>query len=210
MIVGAAMPRTGTMSLREALKILGFGESYHAHHIFGNKHHIRTWLDTVKGKTPNYRKMFARYDAILDSPACLYWEEIAAQHDQPHVLLLYREPNALYKSIKETVFAIVKRNKQINPALQMQYQVLFNVFFEGRFEEESFAVSKLNSYYDGVRRRAPQDRFLEYQISEGWRPLCEFLSKPVPSLEFPKKNTREKFQKRAQNATLYKFRIREG
>jgi hypothetical protein len=32
-------------------------------------------------------------------------------------------------------------------------------------------------------------RFLEWSIEEGWGPLCEFLGKQVPDVDFAKKNT---------------------
>ena len=40
----------------------------------------------------------------------------------------------------------------------------------------------------------PEERLLVYQISEGWEPLCTFLSVAVPNEPFPHANTRSEFK----------------
>lgn len=39
-----------------------------------------------------------------------------------------------------------------------------------------------------VRKVVPKDRLLEWQVTEGWEPLCQFLEKPVPDAPFPRIN----------------------
>jgi hypothetical protein len=39
-------------------------------------------------------------------------------------------------------------------------------------------------------------RFLSYEVSQGWEPLCAFLDVPVPDEPFPKVNTTAEFQER--------------
>jgi hypothetical protein len=34
-----------------------------------------------------------------------------------------------------------------------------------------------------------EHRFLEWSIDEGWTPLCKFLGKDVPDVDFPRMNT---------------------
>ncbi|KAI9719514.1 MAG: hypothetical protein M1828_006221 [Chrysothrix sp. TS-e1954] len=50
------------------------------------------------------------------------------------------------------------------------------------------ARSKYQEHYALVRRITPKDRLLEYKLSEGWAPLCNFLGKPVPDQDFPHLN----------------------
>lgn len=40
-------------------------------------------------------------------------------------------------------------------------------------------------HYANVRRLVPPDRLLVLNFSDGWRPLCEFLGKPLPQEPFP-------------------------
>jgi hypothetical protein len=39
-----------------------------------------------------------------------------------------------------------------------------------------------------IRGLVPKDRLLEWYIEDGWAPLCAFLGKPVPDVEFPHAN----------------------
>lgn len=39
-----------------------------------------------------------------------------------------------------------------------------------------------------IRGLVPKERLLEWYIDDGWEPLCNFLGKPVPSMEFPHAN----------------------
>lgn len=39
-----------------------------------------------------------------------------------------------------------------------------------------------------IRGLVPPDRLLEWDISDGWEPLCKFLGKPVPDVPFPHAN----------------------
>lgn len=54
-------------------------------------------------------------------------------------------------------------------------------------------VAAYNAHYDNVRASVPKDRLLEYEVKEGWAPLCEFLGKEVPEEEFPNVNDKEFF-----------------
>ena len=38
-----------------------------------------------------------------------------------------------------------------------------------------------------------QQDLLEYEVKEGWDPLCRFLGKDIPDHDFPNKNTPEDF-----------------
>jgi hypothetical protein len=37
--------------------------------------------------------------------------------------------------------------------------------------------------YDHVRSIVPKEKLLEFKVEEGWKPLCEFLDKPIPKGE---------------------------
>jgi hypothetical protein len=39
-----------------------------------------------------------------------------------------------------------------------------------------------------IRGLVPKERLLEWYIEDGWEPLCKFLCKPVPEVEFPHAN----------------------
>jgi hypothetical protein len=57
-------------------------------------------------------------------------------------------------------------------------------------------VSWYNRHNAEVRATVPPGRLLDFQVQQGWEPLCEFLRVPVPDSPFPKVNSREEMQTR--------------
>jgi hypothetical protein len=39
-----------------------------------------------------------------------------------------------------------------------------------------------------IRGLVPKDRLLEWYVEDGWDPLCKFLGKPIPNIDFPHAN----------------------
>lgn len=62
------------------------------------------------------------------------------------------------------------------------YGAMFGGDFEGR-GNEVFA-----RHNERIRELVEPSRLLEYQVADGWKPLCEFLQVPVPDEEFPRGN----------------------
>ena len=50
------------------------------------------------------------------------------------------------------------------------------------------AKEKYKEHYKLLRSTVSKERLLEYQLGSGWRPLCDFLGKDVPGVEFPRVN----------------------
>ena len=51
-------------------------------------------------------------------------------------------------------------------------------------------------HYALVRRITPPERLLEYRLGDGWGPLCAFLGKKVPEVDFPRVNDQKYMQER--------------
>ena len=58
------------------------------------------------------------------------------------------------------------------------------------------ARSTYREHYELVRRVTPKNRLLEYKLGSGWKPLCQFLGKPIPDVPFPKVNETDAFQEK--------------
>jgi Sulfotransferase domain len=50
-------------------------------------------------------------------------------------------------------------------------------------------------YHENLRRIVPKERLLEFQVQDGYRPLCEFLGVPVPTTVVDGKEVEEAFPK---------------
>ncbi len=54
------------------------------------------------------------------------------------------------------------------------------------------------AHNDAVRSAIPAAQLLEYEVWDGWGPLCEFLGAPVPDEPLPRTNHREEFWDRVK------------
>ena len=197
-LMGAAFPRTGTMSVKNALEHLGVGRCYHMHEVFLNPPHVEIWNAACEGRMPDWKSFLSGYAATLDTPACHFWRELAECFPRAKVLLLTRDPESWYDSMNATTYPVVMGPEgETDPALAMARRIFFETHLNGRFEDREYAISVYRQYCDDVRKSVTAERLLEYEVSQGWEPLCEFLGCRVPEEPFPKNNTREMFQARA-------------
>jgi len=49
-----------------------------------------------------------------------------------------------------------------------------------------------------IRKNVPQEQLLDFQLTEGWEPLCAFLGKEVPDCPFPHANDSKEYQARGK------------
>ena len=73
-------------------------------------------------------------------------------------------------------------------------RMIFKVHFQDRFEDKAFAEEIFNRHMADVRAYVPVDKLLEYDVRDGWGPLCSFLGVPEPSEALPHLNKRENFR----------------
>jgi hypothetical protein len=197
-LIGAAFPRTGTMSVKRALESIGFGQCYHMHEVFLNPGHVPVWDAVCDGHMPDWSELLSGYTATLDTPACHYWEELAAAFPEAKIVLLRRDPDTWYESMYNTTYQVIMGPRgDVDPALQMIRRLFLGKHMKGRFEDRDFAVNAYRRYCENVPANVPSERLLVYEVSEGWQPLCDFLGLQVPDEPFPVKNTRDEFRARS-------------
>ena len=64
---------------------------------------------------------------------------------------------------------------------------------------EPFGRTIHNQHSAMIRKLVPHDRLLEWNVEDGWQPLCEFLGKQVPDQPFPRANDKDGFKKRVES-----------
>ena len=57
------------------------------------------------------------------------------------------------------------------------------------------------SHFKRIRELVPRERLLEYEVKQGWPPLCNFLGVEEPMHEFPWANDKEELLKFVWNQT---------
>ena len=146
--------------------------------------------------------------AITDSPAVFFWEELLKAYPNAKIVLTVRDsPEKYYQSFMRTLWPFGLRFciPTWNP-YRLYYRALLP---ESSFGEMNNLLYKyghgFNFPVDGkrrylehnerIRQTIPKERLLEYNVKQGWAPLCEFLGKGVPEDEFPNCNDADTFDK---------------
>ncbi len=199
-IVGAALGRTGTNSLKLALEQLGFGPCHHMYEVRDNPEQLPYWQAAARGDLPEWDKVFASYRACVDWPSARYWREIAAHYPDAKVLLTLRDADSWFASVHATIYPSIMRWPAREPGhfrdmLEMAEETVVKQTFGGRLDDRDHALAIYRAYEEDVRRSIAPERLLAFDVSQGWEPLCAFLEVPVPDMPFPRTNTSEEFRK---------------
>ncbi len=195
-VVGAGLGRTGTLSLKQALEDLGFGPCYHMQEVMRRPSHVRRWLDYAETGDAQWDELFDSFESGVDYPVANVWSELAEHYPEAKVILTVRDPERWWESTNSTIygfrtaFAPWFRTAvpHIGRFVNMVDKYVWEGLFGGRFTERDHAIAVFNEHADHVRATCPPERLLEFEVAQGWEPLCLFLDVPVPDKPFPHLN----------------------
>jgi len=189
-VIGAGLGRTGTLSLKLALEQLRLGPCYHMAEVMLDPSRIPLWIAAADGQ-PDWDAIFDGFASTTDYPACSFWRELIVQYPDARVLLTVRDADKWFESTQASVFSPQVRERIRNsPMLELVQKIIWNDFGDG-IDDREFMTAKFRQHTEEVRRGVPSDRLLEFDVRQGWQPLCEFLGVPVPDKPFPHANSRE-------------------
>lgn len=198
-IVGAAYPRTGTVSLKLALEQLGFGPCHHMAEMISHPEMGPMWVAAAQGRA-DWDAIFAGYRSCADAPSCYFWREITAKYPDAKVILTERDPEEWFGSTQATVFSPQWVEATLKMPLGEFFQACVYDFYGDEIHDHDFMIANYKRYCDEVKRAIPPERLLVYRTGSGWEPLCAFLGVAVPDAPFPKLNTREEMTARLSTA----------
>eukprot|EP00093_Oithona_nana_P004925 04925.XXX_165360_166169_1 [CDS] Oithona nana genome sequencing. len=226
-VIGAGLPRTGTNSLRIALSHLLNGPVHHMYYCIENGQEQNPfWDKALDGKIDSngLREAFENWGlrASVDYPSSYFYKELIAAFPNAKVLLSIRDPESWYTSVKNTIWAGHQLGKRfplslfyyLNSEASARWHMidkltihksdgrkgLFDTISAGK--EES--VKLYEEWIDEVKTTVPPENLLIFHVKEGWKPLCQFLDLPEPSIPFPRSNDAEAMQK------MFEKRVRQA
>jgi hypothetical protein len=189
-VIGAGFGRTGTASLKLALEQLGFGPSYHMSEVLADPSVASLWERAAEGDA-DWDTILAGYQSTTDFPACTFWRELMDYYPEAKVVLTVRDPQRWFESVHATILGReISAHTRQSPLAAMMEGSVWSHFGDGLHDREAM-VESYERHCETVRAAVPADRFLAFDVKEGWQPLCEFLDVPVPDAPFPRVNSRE-------------------
>lgn len=219
-VIGAGFGRTGTLSLKKSLEILGY-KCHHMEEIINKQqYHVFYKLLATPKKERIKKRLLTNllcnsygYTATVDFPCAIFYDEILNENPSAKVILTVRDNAATwYKSSINTIFKAYKlldcwaiklfanyficRNKYERIGAKLVLDEIWLKFFEGEFENEQKTIGKYDDWIINVKKNVPSNQLLIFNVKEGWKPLCNFLGQKIPNCDYPHSNEYNSFQKK--------------
>jgi hypothetical protein len=207
-LIGAGLPRTGTLTQKLALEQLGVGPCYHWVNVIADLDQVELWNRALDGEGP-WEEVFAGFEATVDWPGGYFYRELIDVYPDAKVLLSVRNPETWEPSFRETIVGLshgealmrllASARGEIDPRWRRYLDLVERMFWgpQGTFAEgwaeRAQLIEQFERHNEEVKSVVPPERLLVWQVSEGWEPLCEFLGVEVPSEPLPHENDRETF-----------------
>ena len=215
------MPRTGTLTQKVALEMLGFGPCYHMVDVLADLDQAKLWQRALDGEAP-WDEIFNGFNSTVDWPGGYFYRELIDVYPDAKVLLSVREAQAWERSMRETVWAVrhgeslvrllssaqAHVNEQWRGFLEMIDRLVWEgegTFASGHAEPQQL-IDTMIRHNREVEEVVPSERLLVWDVKEGWERLCEFLEVPIPQQPFPHVNDRTEFLNRVIDGSLQALR----
>jgi hypothetical protein len=225
-VIGAGLPRTGTLSQKVALEMLGLGPCYHMVNVLGDLDHVAVWERALSGEA-ELTDVLAGFEASVDWPAAFFYSELMTVFPDAKVVLSVRDPEAWVRSMRETIWGALYGDSILNDLSRARARVdarwrgyvelmgemwqRAGLLGDGEAAAPGQLAEALERYNEAVTAAVDPGRLLVWSVEEGWEPLCRFLGVEVPRAPFPRLNDSSEFGGRVIDGALLALREwREG
>ncbi|MBV9535551.1 MAG: hypothetical protein JO321_09090 [Solirubrobacterales bacterium] len=214
-LIGAGLPRTGTLSQKVALEILGYGPTYHMVNVLANLDLVDQWRSALQGDG-QWDEIFDGFEATVDWPGSFFYRELSEIYPDAKVLLSVRDGESWSRSMRDTIWGVIYGDILLRHLSDSRcvvdpkwrgYTNLMDAMWRriglnGQDVTPEQMVSGMERYNEEVRQTLPADRLLVWSVTDGWKPLCDFLEVSVPDEAFPHLNDSKVFAERVTDGAL--------
>lgn len=195
-IFGIGLNKTGTTSLRCALRHLGFDHLDRMPRLF------KLWK---QGRIPQILKFADSHESFDDWPWPLIVPELLEKYGESarFVLTTRRSPSVWLESLK-------LHSERTNPFRHPREAIYGFPYPHGRVAEHiNFYIRHQNEVRALFKSKGLSHLLLEvcWETGDGWPQLCNFLGKPPPNVPFPHANARENMKPNPENVADNAFLI---
>ncbi|MHB8234277.1 MAG: sulfotransferase family protein [Solirubrobacteraceae bacterium] len=207
-LIGAGLPRTGTLTQKLAFEQLGLGPCYHWVNVIADLDQVDVWNRALDGEAV-WDEVFAGHESTSDWPGGYFYRELAEFYPEAKVLLSVRDPESWERSFRETIWTmsygsslmplLAHARAEVDPRFHRYLELVDRMFWgpQGTFAdgnaEPAQLIEQMQRHHEQVKATIPADRLLVWEVGEGYEPLCEFLDLPVPDEPLPHANDRGQF-----------------
>ena len=196
-IIGVGFQKTGTSTLRDALRLLGYkvGDTRY-----------KLLLPILKKNFDKVAKTVNRYDAVEDNPYPLIFKELDQLFPGSKFILTMREPESWYKSVK----------RHIGDLRDPMHEWIYGKGKGLPKDDKENTIRVFNEHNAEVKayfKDRPDDLLiLNFMEGDRWEKLCKFLGHDIPAQDFPHANDARKIKKQTllKKLNMKKKKVKYG
>jgi hypothetical protein len=216
-LIGAGLPRTGTLSQKVALEMLGFSPCYHMVNVLMDLDQSDYWRRALEGDGP-WDEVFEGFQATVDWPGSFFYRELADVYPDAKVVLSTRDAETWERSMRTTIWGIFYGDilirdlsyarAKIDPKWRSYIELMEGMWCQSGLIDSGADTTPesmqraMERFNQEVQDTIPAERLLVWSVSDGWEPLCEFLEVSVPEIPFPHLNDSAEFAERVVDGAL--------
>jgi len=206
-LIGAGLPRTGTLTQKAAMDILGLDPCYHMVTVFADLPLGERWRAALDGRE-RASALVSDHAVTVDWPGAYFYKDLIEDFPDAKVLLSVRDAAGWARSMRKTICECLYGDglvghmslgrEQIDPQWHGWMSTLREMWtvsglLSGKDTTDEWMIGAFERYNAEVRATVPADRLLVWSPHDGWEPLCDFLELPVPAVPLPHINDTEGF-----------------
>jgi hypothetical protein len=176
-VFGIGWAKTGTTSLGQCLRLLGYRHTTHKFELVPNL------------RDRNLEPIFAvadRFESFEDWPWIVLFRELDARYPGSRFILTTREEQTWLRSYRQHL----GRKTVITEEQNERRGILYGLPFPDVTDEQ--LIGRYRRHHEEVRAHfanRPGDLLeVDWSAGDGWVQLCGFLGHPVPEIPFPHAN----------------------
>jgi len=183
-VIGAGLPRTGTLSQKLAFEKLGFGPCYHWVDVIADlEGRVPQWDRALDGEE-HWDEIFDGFQSTVDWPGGFFYAELASAYPNAKVVLSVRDAERWEQSFRETIWnmcfgeTLVRyasaARAQIDPRWERYLHLVDRMFwiergtFASGYAEPAQLIAAMKRHEQAVKQAIPSDRLLVWDVTEGW------------------------------------------
>lgn len=178
-VIGVGLPRTGTRSLVEALRLLGYTAEHEA-----ITRSNREELETEVEHGPVLNELTNNLEAVTEA---IWWRPLVERNEYANIILTIRDEEKWWESICAHIDRL-HTSARLTTTEIARVQKIHCLLFGSPWPSRGLYLERYKYHIEHVILycRANKRNLLLFDVSTGWGPLCNFLKEEVPqNIPFP-------------------------
>lgn len=170
-----------------------------------NNDEIEIWRDILLRKQSIDYNLFNGYDALVHPPQTSFYQELVQKYPDAKFILedmngkVWQKRYARLATLMKVLFwlRLFKKSRNLLSLIDLTLH-----FYSGGKTDKITLQNKWDEFTIDVQKNIPPHRLLLFNKDSEWKPLCDFLGKPIPNVPLPLNNDKKTINQTIKHVSL--------